>query len=68
MTIETQDEQISSREIALRTIAAMNARASNEMEGLTPSPEAAADMMAWVTGKITIEEALARALARHTRA
>ncbi len=67
MTIETQDDQISSREVALRTIAAMNAQASNEMEGLTPSPEATEDMMAWVTGKISIEDALARALVRHTR-
>ena len=67
MTIEAKDNQISPREVALRTIAAMNSQASNEMEGLCASAEAKADIMAWVTGKISIEEALARAIVRHTR-
>ena len=68
MTIKTREDHISSREVALRTIAAMNAQASNEMEGLSASSEAAEDIMAWVTGKISIEDALAKALVRNTRA
>ena len=66
MTTETQEGRISSREVALRTIAAMNALASNELEGLSASPEVVEDIMAWVSGNMSIEDALARALARHT--
>ena len=66
MTTETQEGNISSREIALRMIAATNAQANTEMEGLSIPQEAQEDIRAWVAGRISIEEALAKAVLRNT--
>jgi len=43
------------------------ARASNALEGLYPSPEQEAGMELWIQGKITIEELIEQAKQRHTQ-
>ena len=43
------------------------ARASNALEGLYPSPEQEAGMELWIQGKITIEELIEQAKERYTQ-
>ena len=59
--------QVTEAEIARRALAAINAKASTEMEGLAVGTEAQADLREWILGKMTIEEAIVKAVERHTR-
>jgi hypothetical protein len=57
-------EQMSESELQRRRLAVENAVAQQELEGLTVSPEAQADMRGVARGEMTTEQAIANVHAR----
>ena len=60
----TVAEQTTGREPEFRMLPVENAVAQQELEGLTVSPEAVADMLCVARGEITTEQAIANVHAR----
>ena len=66
-TPTTVRSPLTDEERARRGRAVSDARVSIELEGFSFSPEAEADNQAYIRGEITIQESIARSLARHSK-